>query len=75
MDSNIRIQLYHVQKKDDFIIFFFFNWLNLPHKPHTPTLTLLNRAGRKLNLSINDIQITPGLNDLLVFKYSMNSIN
>ena len=68
MDINIHTQLYHIQKRD-----FFFHWPNLPPKPPTPTQ--LSWAAKKLNLSIDDIHITPGLNGLFVFKCSMNSMN
>lgn len=53
------------------VFFFFLNWPNLPHNFPIP---ILLKKQESLILSINDIQITPGLNDLFVFKYSMNPV-
>lgn len=48
IDANIHKQLYQIQRKGDFIYFFFFNWPNLPYKLLPSTLTTLNQSARKV---------------------------
>ena len=69
IDTNIHTQLY--SRKVILLLFFSLTGVISLTSPFLQSSLHLNNLQDSLNLFINDIQIIPGLNDLL--KYSMNS--